>query len=278
MTSEFAFSLRGVEFAYPNARDLALRGIDLQIGEGEWVALLGANGSGKSTLAGVFNALQLPSQGACSVFGQSSADEGAWLSIRQKVALVFQNPEDQIVASVVEEDVAFGPENLGLPSEEIRQRVDWALDVVGLAGSQRAPVYSLSGGQKQRLAIAGALALRPRCLVLDEATAMLDPQGRRSLSELLRRLHDEGITLIQITHRLEEILPADRVIVMEMGRIVWDGTPENFFRSNRAGLDFEIPSCLSLHSLLTERNFIPEETFPDVPSILRALCPSLQKI
>ena len=273
MTSEFAFSLRGVEFAYPNARNLALRGIDLQIGDGEWVALLGANGSGKSTLARVFNALQLPTQGACFVFGQSSSDEEAWLSIRQKVALVFQNPEDQIVASVVEEDVAFGPENLGLPSDEIRQRVDWALEMVGLKEKQKAPVYTLSGGQKQRLAIAGALALRPRCLVLDEATAMLDPQGRRSLLELLQRLHREGVTLIQITHRLEEILSVSRVIVMEMGKVVWDGTPELFFKRNHEGLDFEIPSCLALRNLLVERKLISEDTFPDVPSMLGALCP-----
>lgn len=275
MTSEFAFSLRGVEFAYPNAQNLALRGIDLQIGDGEWVALLGANGSGKSTLARVFNALQLPTQGACFVFGQSSGDEDAWLSIRQKVALVFQNPEDQIVASVVEEDVAFGAENLGLPSDEIRRRVDWALEIVGLKEKQKAPVYTLSGGQKQRLAIAGALALHPRCLVLDEATAMLDPQGRRSLLELLQRLHHEGVTLIQITHRLEEILSVSRVIVMEMGTIVWDGTPELFFKRNCESLDFEIPSCLALRNLLAEKKLIQEDTFPDVPSMLGALCPLL---
>ena len=273
MTSEFAFSLRGVEFAYPNARSQALCGIDLHIGDGEWVALLGANGSGKSTLARIFNALQLPTQGACFVFGQDSRDEEAWLSIRQKVALVFQNPEDQIVASVVEEDVAFGPENLGLPSNEIRQRVDWALQMVGLQEKQKAPVYTLSGGQKQRLAIAGALALRPRCLVLDEATAMLDPQGRRSLLELLQRLHREGVTLIQITHRLEEILSVSRVIVMERGKIAWNGTPEQFFKENRAGADFEIPSSLTLRNLLAEKKLIPEDTFPDISSMLGAICP-----
>ena len=273
MTSEFAFSLRGVEFAYPNARSQALCGIDLHIGDGEWVALLGANGSGKSTLARIFNALQLPTQGACFVFGQDSRDEEAWLSIRQKVALVFQNPEDQIVASVVEEDVAFGPENLGLPSNEIRQRVDWALEMVGLKEKQKAPVYTLSGGQKQRLAIAGALALRPCCLVLDEATAMLDPQGRRSLLELLQRLHREGVTLIQITHRLEEILSVSRVIVMERGKIAWNGTPEQFFKENRAGADFEIPSSLTLRNLLAEKKLIPEDTFPDISSMLGAICP-----
>lgn len=273
MTSEFAFSLRGVEFAYPNARSQALCGIDLHIGDGEWVALLGANGSGKSTLARIFNALQLPTQGACFVFGQDSRDEEAWLSIRQKVALVFQNPEDQIVASVVEEDVAFGPENLGLPSNEIRQRVDWALQMVGLKEKQKAPVYTLSGGQKQRLAIAGALALRPCCLVLDEATAMLDPQGRRSLLELLQRLHREGVTLIQITHRLEEILSVSRVIVMERGKIAWNGTPEQFFKENRAGADFEIPSSLTLRNLLAEKKLIPEDTFPDISSMLGAICP-----
>ena len=273
MTSEFAFSLRGVEFAYPNARSQALCGIDLHIGDGEWVALLGANGSGKSTLARIFNALQLPTQGACFVFGQDSRDEEAWLSIRQKVALVFQNPEDQIVASVVEEDVAFGPENLGLPSNEIRQRVDWALQMVGLQEKQKAPVYTLSGGQKQRLAIAGALALRPCCLVLDEATAMLDPQGRRSLLELLQRLHREGVTLIQITHRLEEILSVSRVIVMERGKIAWNGTPEQFFKENRAGADFEIPSSLTLRNLLAEKKLIPEDTFPDISSMLGAICP-----
>ena len=273
MTSEFAFSLRGVEFAYPNARSQALCGIDLHIGDGEWVALLGANGSGKSTLARIFNALQLPTQGACFVFGQDSRDEEAWLSIRQKVALVFQNPEDQIVASVVEEDVAFGPKNLGLPSNEIRQRVDWALQMVGLQEKQKAPVYTLSGGQKQRLAIAGALALRPCCLVLDEATAMLDPQGRRSLLELLQRLHREGVTLIQITHRLEEILSVSRVIVMERGKIAWNGTPEQFFKENRAGADFEIPSSLTLRNLLAEKKLIPEDTFPDISSMLGAICP-----
>ncbi len=223
-----------LRFAYPveegQQRIEALKGVSLSIQKGSFVVVLGHNGSGKSTLAKQMNAVLLPSGGAVYVEGMDTADQQLLLEIRRRVGMVFQNPDNQIVANVVEEDVAFAPENLGVPSEEIRRRVDDALAAVGMTDFTRHAPHLLSGGQKQRIAIAGVIAMEPACIVLDEATAMLDPVGRREVLETVHRLNRErGITVVHITHHMAEAEDADRVIVMNDGAVVMDGTPREIF-------------------------------------------------
>ena len=204
--------------------------LSLSIEQGSFVAVLGHNGCGKSTLAKHFNAILLPAGGSVTVYGMDTKDEEMLLAIRQHVGMVFQNPDNQIVSNVVEEDVAFAPENLGVASQEIRQRVDDALRAVGMYDYRTYAPQLLSGGQKQRVAIAGVLAMQPQCVVLDEPTAMLDPQGRREVLDTIERLNREtGMTVILITHHMDEAARADRVIAMSEGRIVADGTPQAVF-------------------------------------------------
>ncbi len=206
---------------------MALRGIDLTVHRGEFVALIGPNGSGKSTLARHFNALLLPTAGEVWVDGLLTSDPRHVQAVRQRVGMVFQNPDNQLVAGTVEEDVAFGPENLGIPPAEIRRRVDEALEVVGMTDYRGHPPHMLSGGQKQRVAIAGALATRPDCIVFDEPTSMLDAEGRRQVLQTIRRLNAElGLTVILITQSMDEAALAQRVLVMDSGRVVLDGPPE----------------------------------------------------
>ena len=208
----------------------ALRGVSVAIEKGSFTVVLGHNGSGKSTFAKHLNAVLLPCGGAVYVEGMDTRDERMLLEIRRRTGMVFQNPDNQIVANVVEEDVAFGPENLGVPTAEIRRRVDDALAAVGMEQFARHAPHLLSGGQKQRIAIAGILAMEPECIVLDEATAMLDPAGRREVIDTVRRLNRErGITVVLITHHMNEAEEADRVIVMDDGRIALDGTPKEVF-------------------------------------------------
>ncbi len=205
-------------------------GLDLEIEEGSFVAVLGRNGCGKSTLAKHLNAILLPSGGSVTVFGLDTRQEENLIPIRRQVGMVFQNPDNQIVANVVEEDVAFAPENLGIPTEEIRRRVDEALKQVGMYEYREHAPHLLSGGQKQRVAIAGVIAMRPKCIVLDEPTAMLDPQGRRDVMEIVTRLNrEEGITVVLITHHMEEAAQAGRVIVLDRGKIALDGPPKEVF-------------------------------------------------
>jgi len=210
--------------------ELILKSLDMGIRQGSFVAVLGHNGSGKSTFAKHLNGILLPSGGKVWIDGMDSTDESKLLEIRRTVGMVFQNPDNQIVANVVEDDVAFGPENMGIPSEEIRSRVDEALKDVGMYEFRTHAPHLLSGGQKQRVAIAGIIAMRPRCIVLDEPTAMLDPAGRREVLETVHRLNREmGITVILITHHMDECIAADRVVVMSDGEIVADGTPGEVF-------------------------------------------------
>lgn len=208
----------------------ALSGVSLAVEKGEFVALLGHNGCGKSTLAKHFNAMLLPTGGKVFVDGMDTADEELKYEIRRRVGLVLQNPDNQLVASIVEEDVAFGPENLGVPPKEIRQRVDDALKAVEMYDYRLAAPYKLSGGQKQRVAIAGIIAMQPECIVLDEPTAMLDPRGRTEVLDTIHRLNRElGITIVLITHYMDEAVTADRVVVMDSGRILTEGTPREVF-------------------------------------------------
>lgn len=224
-----------LEYSYPALEEgeeqtRALRGVDLTIEKGSFVVVLGHNGSGKSTLAKHFNAILLPMGGKVWVEGMDTVDETRLLDIRRRVGMVFQNPDNQIVSNVVEEDVAFAPENLGVPTEEIRRRVDDALGAVGMSEFARHAPHLLSGGQKQRIAIAGVIAMEPACIVLDEATAMLDPVGRQEVLTTAHRLNREkGITIVLITHHMNEAEDADRVIVMDNGKIAMDGTPQEVF-------------------------------------------------
>ena len=269
-------SLRGVGYSYSDTGRPALENVSFEARQGEWIALVGSNGSGKSTLAKHLNALLVPMQGACFISGLDTRDEKELWNVRRTVSMVFQNPENQIVSTVVEDDVAFGPENLGLSPGEIRARVDKALATAGLTEQSERAVYTLSGGQKQRLAIAGALAMGSRVLVLDEPTAMLDPQGRREVMELLRTLHAKGITLVQVTHRLEEIIDATRVLVLDKGSLVWEGTPEALFRlegiDKRWGL--EVPPIVRLRERLASSGLIGRDTNVTAEGIGDALCQS----
>ena len=224
-----------LSFTYPaeegvSTSTTALEDVSLSIEKGSFVVVLGHNGSGKSTLAKHMNAVLLPSGGAVYVEGMDTKDETLLLEIRRRVGMVFQNPDNQIVANVVEEDVAFAPENLGVPSDEIRRRVDDALAAVGMSEFTRHAPHLLSGGQKQRVAIAGVIAMAPECIVLDEATAMLDPAGRREVLSAIRALNKErNITVVLITHHMDEAMDADRLIVMNDGRLVMDGAPAQVF-------------------------------------------------
>ena len=223
-----------LSFSYPveegQRRTTALEDVTLSIEKGSFVVVLGHNGSGKSTLAKHFNAVLLPSGGAVYVEGMNTRDEDLLLEIRRRVGMVFQNPDNQIVANVVEEDVAFAPENLGVPTAEIRRRVDDALAAVGMTEFTRHAPHLLSGGQKQRVAIAGVIAMEPECIVLDEATAMLDPAGRREVLDTVHQLNRQrGITVVHITHHMAEAEDADRVIVMNDGVVAMDGTPRDIF-------------------------------------------------
>lgn len=241
----------------------ALRGINLRVEEGEFVAIVGANGSGKTTLARHLNALLLPESGSVKIQGMDTRDERNHPQIRSTVGMVFQTPEDQLVAAVLEEDTAFGPENLGLPPDEIRRRVDDALEVTGLSEQRQRPPHLLSAGQMQRAALAGVLAMRPRCVIFDETTAMLDPGGRRMVRHLIARLHQEGLTVIVISHFMREAVAADRVIVLERGQIAIDSTPQQVFNHpadlQRLGLD--VPMAARLAGQL-------REVLPGLPDLL----------
>ena len=229
-TKDLKFTYDEVEDGETRQVHEVLKGVNLEIKKGEFVALLGHNGSGKSTIAKMFNAMLLPAGGRVYVEGMDTLDESLLYEIRRRVGLVLQNPDNQLVASIVEEDVAFGPENLGIAPEEIRRRVDDALKAVEMYDYRLNAPYKLSGGQKQRIAIAGIIAMQPECIVLDEPTAMLDPRGREEVLRTIHKLNQEkGITIVLITHYMDEAVQASRVVVMDNGQILLQGTPEEVF-------------------------------------------------
>lgn len=272
--------LQSISYAYPGqsmesaASALALNDVNLQARRGEFIVLLGHNGSGKSTLARQCNALLIPTSGRALIAGLDSAEQGNWRTIRETVGMIFQNPDNQIIATVVEDDVAWALTVRGIPAQEIKQRVAWAMQAVGIAHLRGMPPGKLSGGQKQRLAIAGVLALRPQCIVADEATAQLDPLARQEIVALLHQFNkDFGLTIIQVTHLLEEAAFAQRIIVMEQGRIVLEGTPAQVFADleRLKALNLAIPEPLTLAARLRKAGFRISPTALTVEAIAQEL-------
>ena len=270
--------IKNVCHAYRNENDeelLALDHVTLQIAAGEFVAVIGRNGSGKSTLAKHLNALLIPNEGSCIIDGMDTRNSAHIWDIRQRVGMVFQNPDNQIVASIVEEDVAFGPENLGFPPAEIVRRVEESLRQVGMTEYRLHGPHLLSGGQKQRVAIAGVLAMHPRCLVLDEPTAMLDPVGRAEVLDAVCRLHrEEGITVVYITHFMEEAVAAGRVVVMDAGRVILDGTPAEVFHDVEKirGLGMDVPVSADVAAQLRRRGMNLPGGITTNEGLAKALC------
>lgn len=259
----------------------ALKDVTAQIKKGEFTAIIGTNGSGKSTLARHLNALLIPTEGELIVEGMRTSDAGRVWDIRQKVGMVFQNPDNQLVAAVVEEDVAFGPENLGVPPEEIRERVDLALEKVGMTSYRKQAPSMLSGGQKQRVAIAGVLAMKPDCIVLDEPTAMLDPKGRKEVMDTIHELNKkEGITIVLITHFMEEAVTADHILVIDKGVLKMEGTPREIFsqadKVTEIGLDVPVPADLARR--LRKKGMTVSEKCMTDEELGEALCPFVSKM
>lgn len=259
----------------------ALKDVTAQIKKGEFTAIIGTNGSGKSTLARHLNALLIPTEGELIVEGMRTSDADRVWDIRQKVGMVFQNPDNQLVAAVVEEDVAFGPENLGVPPEEIRERVDLALEKVGMTSYRKQAPSMLSGGQKQRVAIAGVLAMKPDCIVLDEPTAMLDPKGRKEVMDTIHELNKkEGITIVLITHFMEEAVTADHILVIDKGVLKMEGTPREIFsqadKVTEIGLDVPVPADLARR--LRKKGMAVSEKCMTDEELGEALCPFVSKM
>ena len=274
-------SVKNVKYTYDGAETQALKGISFDVFDGEFVAIVGHNGSGKSTVAKLMNALIVPDEGSVTVDGMDTADESRTLDIRKKVGIVFQNPDNQIVTTVVEEDVGFGPENLGVPTEEIHRRVHDALEAVDMLSYARSAPHMLSGGQKQRIAIAGMLAIEPQVLVLDEATAMLDPLGRKKIIDRVMDLHNKrGITVVMITQYMEEAVGADRIIVLNDGLVELIGKPVEVFsqgdRLRSIGLD--VPVVVGIRDELISRDLIKPCDAMTAEELAEVLCPLLLKI
>ncbi len=267
--------IENVKFKYDKEDTVyAVDGVNLNIRKGEFTAVIGHNGSGKSTLAKLINSILLPTEGKIYVKGMDTTDDSKLWDIRQTAGMVFQNPDNQLVATIVEEDIAFGPENQGVEPSEIRRRVDEALNAVGMYEFRRRPPHMLSGGQKQRIAIAGILALNSDCIILDEPTAMLDPSGRKEVMETLKKLKDKGKTILLITHYMDEAVQADRVVIMDKGNIKLDGTPKEVFRNideiKKFGLD--VPQVTELAQELAKEGLnIPYDTI-DVKELVDLLC------
>ena len=254
----------------------ALRNLSFSVERGEFVALTGMNGSGKSTLAKLLNGLFIPSAGDVIVDGINTRDEERTFDVRRKAGMVFQNPDNQMVATIIEDDVAFGPENVGIPREEIIERVDWALEAVGMSEFRTRSASKLSGGQKQRVAIAGVLAMKPDIIIFDESTSMLDPEGRAEIMGVAKKLNAEGITVITITHNMDEAAQADRVIVLRKGRVALDGTPAEVFASPEVeACGLALPPATEIARMLTERGFTFDGTVTDEDELVEGICSQL---
>ena len=254
----------------------AIDGVSLQIEAGSFVAVLGHNGSGKSTLAKTLNGILLPSGGTVLISGMDTADDANLLNIRREVGMVFQNPDNQIIANLVEDDVGFGPENLGVPTEEIWKRVDEALAAVGMTAFRLKSPNHLSGGQKQRVAIAGVMAMHPKCIVLDEPTAMLDPNGRKEVIRTVTELNrSEGVTVVLITHYMEEVIGADRLIVMDDGKVIMDGTPREVFArvEELKRLRLDVPQATELAYELKQRGVSLPDSVLTMEELAEAILP-----
>lgn len=271
---------KDVSFSYDKQNDV-IKNLNLQINDGEYIAVIGHNGSGKSTFARLFNGLLKPDKGEIIVDGFNSNDKKQLFEIRKRVGVVFQNPDNQIVASIVEDDVAFGPENVGIKREEIAKRIDFALNAVGMSAFRHASPTRLSGGQKQRIAIAGVLSLLPKVLILDESTAMLDPQGRRDILSVVDKLNkQQKITVINITHYMDEVIFADRVIVLSKGEIALSGTPREIFSKHAQlkELGLELPFSAYVSQKLIERGIKLPEGILTTKELGVELCKLLPKI
>ncbi|MEL7649736.1 MAG: energy-coupling factor transporter ATPase [Sedimentibacter sp.] len=272
---DYIIRIENVKFKY--SRDdtgYAVDGVNLNIKKGEFTAIIGHNGSGKSTLAKLINSILLPTEGKIYVKDMDTADDSRLWDIRQAAGMVFQNPDNQLVATIVEEDIAFGPENQGVEPAEIRKRVDDALNAVGMYEYRKRPPHLLSGGQKQRIAIAGVLALNSDCIILDEPTAMLDPSGRKEVMETLKKLNQQGKTILLITHYMDEAVMADRVVIMDQGNIKLDGTPKEVFKNIEAikkfGLD--VPQVTELAQELAKEGLNIPSDIINVKDLVDLLC------
>ncbi len=273
-------SLENVTFSYDEKVDV-IKNLTLSIEQGEYVCIIGHNGSGKSTLARLFNGLNLPKSGKVEVNGLDTSEKKNTFEVRKTVGVVFQNPDNQLVASIVEDDVAFGPENLGIKREEIGERIEYALSAVDMLEFRKASPERLSGGQKQRIAIAGVLALKPQVIILDESTSMLDPEGREEVLKAVRKLNKEqGVTVVAITHYMEEVLDANRVIALQNGEIAFSGTPREVFsdehRLKSAGL--ELPLLTYIASKLKEQGLELDGTPLTEDELVEELCALKRKI
>lgn len=274
---DYIIEIDGVEFSYEEVEsreELALKGVDIKIEKGEFVIILGHNGSGKSTLAKLINGQHFPTKGDITINGMNTKDSKKIWDIRSTCGMVFQNPDNQIITTVVEEEVAFGPENLGVPQEELRARVDKCLEIVGMTEYKKHSPALLSGGQKQRIAIAGILAMNPECIVLDEPTAMLDPSGRKDIMDTIKFLNKEhNKTIIHITHYMEEAIDADRIIVMNSGEVVMEGTPREIFvqvdKMKELGLD--VPQVTELAYLLNKNGFNVSKDVLSIDDMVNAI-------
>ena len=275
-----AVEINNLSYIYAGAEknEAALKNITINIEKGEFVALIGHNGSGKSTLAKLINGLLQPTEGAVKVFGMSTSDDKLLFEIRKNAGMVFQNPDNQMIATIVEDDIAFGAENIGLPREEIGNRIEFALNAVGMSDFRFSTPTRLSGGQKQRIAIAGVLAIKPNIMILDESTAMLDPKGRKEVIKVVKNLNkEENMTIILITHFMEEALEADRVIILNKGEVALSGTPEQIFLSdNLSDLGLSLPRAAYIAKKLKE-NGLPINTVYTADGLTEELCRLLPK-
>lgn len=275
-----AIEINGVTFSYPNSKKTVIKNLSLSVDKGEFLCVLGENGSGKSTLSRLINGLLQPTEGEIKVFGLDTKDKTQAYEIRKKVGMVFQNPDNQMVATMVEDDIAFGPENIGVPPKEIADRIDFALNAVGMQKFRNVAGQKLSGGQKQRVAIAGALAIKPEILILDESTAMLDPLGRKEVLKVVKDLNNQGMTVIWITHYMDEAVTADKIAVVSDGQVVMQGVPNEIFTQVNLlkGYGLDIPRATYIAEELKKGGLPLEGVITTEKELADKLCKLFQKV